>query len=85
MTNFSELLTYGQKLLGINFNPSDLDSIGICSKNISTVIDQLNDLREKTESPETKRLCSVAITELQGAYMWTVRALENRDKNHRGY
>ena len=71
------VLTYGQKLLGINFNPSDLDSTSICSKNISEIIDLLNDLREKTELSETKRLCSVAITELQGAYMWTVRALEN--------
>lgn len=85
MTNFSELLTYGQKLLDFSFNQSDLDSTSICSKNISEVIDLLNDLREKTVSPETKRLCSIAITELQGAYMWTVRALENRDKNHRGY
>lgn len=69
------VLTYGQKLLGINFNLSDLDSIGICSKNISDVIDLLNDLREKTESPETKRLSSIAITELQGAYLWAVQAL----------
>jgi len=75
-------ITYGQKLLDINFNPSDLDSIGICSKNISAVIDLLNDLREKTESPETRRLCSVAITEFQGAHMWAVMALGNRDKQN---
>ena len=71
-------LTYGQKLVDINFNPAELESVGICKKNIATVIDQLNDLREKTESPETKRLCSIAITELQGAQMWTVQALTNQ-------
>lgn len=71
-------LTYGQKLVNTNFNPSELESVGICKKNIATVIDQLNDLREKTESPETKRLCSIAITELQGAQMWTVKALTNQ-------
>ena len=71
-------LTYGQKLVDINFNPAELESVGICKKNIATVIDQLNDLREKTESPETKRLCSIANTELQGAQMWTVKALTNK-------
>lgn len=62
-------LTYGQKLLNVKFNPVELESVSICKKNIAIVIDQLNDLRKKTESPETKRLCSIAITELQGAQM----------------
>ena len=71
-------LTYGQKLVNTNFNPSELESVGICKKNIATVIDQLNNLREKTESPETKRICSIAITELQGAQMWAVEALTSQ-------
>ena len=62
-------ITYGQKLLNVKFNPAELESVSICKKNIAIVIDQLNDLRKKTESPETKRLCSIAITELQGAQM----------------
>jgi len=32
-----------------------------------------------TESGETKRLCSVAITELQTAQMWVVKALTWKD------
>ena len=71
-------LTYGQKLVNTNFNPSELESVGICKKNIATVIDQLNDLREKTELPETKRLCSIAITELQSAQMWAVKVLTSQ-------
>ena len=71
-------LTYGQKLVNTNFNPSELESVGICKKNIATVIDQLNVLRKKTESPETKRLCSIAITELQGAQMWATQALTSQ-------
>ncbi|OTP93772.1 Acb2/Tad1 domain-containing protein [Gilliamella apicola] len=71
-------LTYGQKLVNTNFNPAELESVGICKKYISAVIDQLNDLREKTESPETKRSCSIAITELQGAQMWAVNALTSQ-------
>lgn len=71
-------LTYGQKLVNTNFNPSELESVGICKKYIATAIDQLNDLRKKTESPETKRLCSIAITELQGAQMWATQALTSQ-------
>lgn len=74
-------LTYGQKLVNINFNLAELESVCICKKNIATVIDLLNDLREKTESPETKRICSIAITELQGAQMWSVKALTWSDTN----
>ena len=71
-------LTYGQKLVNTNFNPSELESVGICKKNIANIIDQLNDLREQTESPETKRICSIAITELQGAQMWATKALTSQ-------
>ena len=66
-------LTEGQKLVGINFTSDE--SVDICNKNITTTIDQLNDLREKTESQEAKRLCSIAITKLEGAQMWAVKAL----------
>lgn len=32
---------------------------------MAVVIDEMNDLRSSTKSQEVKRLCSVAITELQ--------------------
>ena len=37
-------------------------------------IDEMNSLRMRTEDPEIKRLASIAITEIQGAQMWAVKA-----------
>ena len=65
-------LTFGQKM--VNFNPANLESVDIYNKNIANALDQLNDLREKTESPEVKRLCSMAITKLEDAQMNAVKA-----------
>ena len=52
-----------------------LQLVGICKKNIATAIDQLNDLREKTKSPDKKQLYSITITKLQGAQRWAVKVL----------
>lgn len=71
--------TYGQKAVGINFNPSNDDAIYICKKRYADLIDEMNDLRINSNSQEQKRLCSVAITELQTAQMWSVKALTWKD------
>ena len=71
--------TYGQKAVGVNFNPSNEDAIYVCKKRYADLIDEMNDLRATTSSQEQKRLCSVAITELQTAQMWSVKALTWRD------
>jgi hypothetical protein len=42
-------------------------------------IDRMHSLRNTTESNEQKRLASVAITEMQGAQMWAVKALTWKD------
>jgi hypothetical protein len=71
--------TFGQKAVGINFNPSNEDAIYICKKRYADLIDEMNDLIAITDSQEQKRLCSVAITELQSAQMWSVKALTWKD------
>ncbi len=71
--------TFGQKAVGINFNPSGDDQVGQCKQAFANEIDRMNDLRSVSTSPEQKRLCSVAITEMQGAQMWAVRALTWKD------
>ena len=71
--------TYGQKAVGINFNPSNDDAIYVCKKRYADLIDEMNDLRINSNSQEQKRLCSVAITELQTAQMWSVKALTWKD------
>ena len=71
--------TFGQKAVGLSFNPSGDDAVGICKQDCATLIDQMNDLRSNSESAEQKRLASIAITELQGAQMWAVKALTWKD------
>ncbi len=67
--------TYGGKLVGIDFNPGKNALVDVVKGSYADVIDQMNILRSATDSPEIKRLCSVAITEAQTAQMWAVKAL----------
>lgn len=73
-------LTYGMKAVGITFNPSNMPSVDRCKMQHANCIDQMNELRNsETASPEQKRLASIAITEMQGAQMWAVKALTWKD------
>ena len=72
-------LTFGQKAVGLNFNPSGDDAVGQCKLGYADRIDQLNNLRATNESSEVKRLCSIAITEAQAAQMWAVKAITWKD------
>ena len=72
-------MTYGEKAVGLTFNPSNDDEVGKCKKGVADLIDQMNYLRNTTTSQEQKRLCSVSITELQGAQMWAVKAITWKD------
>lgn len=68
-------LTFGEKAVGLSFNPSnDADVDGI-KADYARIIDNLNNLRNATDNPEKKRLYSVAITEAQGAQMWAVKGI----------
>lgn len=71
--------TFGQKAVGLSFNPSGDDAVANCKQEFATCIDRLNDLRNATVSPEVKRMASVAITEAQTAQMWAVKALTWRE------
>lgn len=72
-------LTFGEKAVGLSFNPSGSGAVEACKIGFATLIDEMNDLRSATESGEQKRLASVAITELQGAQMWAVKAITWKD------
>jgi hypothetical protein len=68
-------LTYGEKAVGLTFNPSNDDAVANCKAEFAKVIDRMNDLRNSTDNAEVKRMCSVAITEAQAAQMWAVKAI----------
>ena len=67
--------TFGEKAVGLTFNPSGSPAVDACKRGFAAVIDQMNDLRNTSESPEVKRMASVAITEAQTAQMWAVKAI----------
>lgn len=72
--------TFGQKAVGINFNPSNLGPVDRMKQHYANIIDGLNDFRNASDTtPEQKRLASIAITEAQGAQMWAVKAITWKD------
>lgn len=69
-------LTYGQKAVGLLFNPSGDDAVGQCKQGFADLIDQMDALRNDPETTgEAKRLAAIAITEMQGAQMFAVKAI----------
>jgi hypothetical protein len=68
-------LSFGEKAVGLTFNPSGDENVERCKRAFASIIDNLNDLRESTHNSEIKRLTSVAITEAQTAQMWAVKAI----------
>lgn len=72
--------TFGQKAVGISFNPSADSAVDRAKQTLANAIDQAHELRSREDaSPEQKRLASIAITELQGGQMWLVKALTWKD------
>lgn len=76
--------TFGQKAVGVSFNPSGDSAVDRIKQIMANAIDEMNNLRtggtvEEPVSGEVKRLASVAITELQAAQMWCVKAITWKD------
>jgi hypothetical protein len=72
-------LSFGEKAVGLDFNPKQNYEVYTCKKEFADIIDRMNYLRETTHSPEVKRMASIAITEAQTAQMWAVKAITWKD------
>ena len=68
-------MTFGEKAVGLTFNPSNNTEVDFCKRGFAEMIDQMNHLRNATDNAEVKRMCSIAITEAQTAQMWAVKAI----------
>ena len=73
--NIGRELTFGEKAVGLNFNPGQNPAVHRAKQNAAFCIDQLNDLRNETTDPEVNLMCSTAITYYQTAQMWVVKAI----------
>ncbi|HHT9135823.1 MAG TPA: Acb2/Tad1 domain-containing protein [Candidatus Wunengus sp. YC60] len=72
--------TFGQKAVGISFNPSADSKVDRAKQHYANIIDMANEFRNSEgATAEQKRLASIAITEAQGAQMWLVKALTWKD------
>lgn len=73
-------LTFGEKAVGLTFNPSGDSAVVNTKKYFAQIIDDMNGLRsDPAASAESKRLYSIAITEAQSAQMWAVKAITWKD------
>lgn len=68
-------LTYGEKAVGLTFNPSGDNDVNNVKKLYAEIIDLLNVLKSEASSGEHARLYSIAITEAQAAQMWAVKGI----------
>lgn len=66
-------LTFGEKAVGLAFNPGNNSKVDELKKAAANFIDLCNDLREQSTDNEVKRMAAVAITEAQTAQMWAVK------------
>lgn len=69
-----ESLTYGERAVGISFNPDGNTDVAIIKRRFAKAIDALAELRDATTEGEVKRMLSIAITDAQSAQMWAVKA-----------
>lgn len=68
-------LTYGEKAVGLTFNPSNDPLVQGVKEQFAAIIDGLHNQREATDNGEKKRQLSLAITAAQESQMWAVKAI----------
>ncbi|MBS0453967.1 MAG: hypothetical protein JSS14_21915 [Proteobacteria bacterium] len=67
--------SFGEKAVGLDFNPSGDQGAHWCKARCAALIDQMNDLRASANSPEQARHAALAITAFEDAQMRAVKAL----------
>lgn len=75
MSEKTQELSYGEKSVGLTFNPSQDPKVQEVKELYAKIIDICNDLRTEAGQGEKGRLLSVAITEAQTAQMWAVKGI----------
>lgn len=77
--NTDRELTYGEKAVGLTFNPGNNESVDKIKKLYAEIIDTVNALPCEQAPSEKMRLIKIAITEAQTAQMWAVKAATWKD------
>jgi hypothetical protein len=72
-------MTFGEKAVGLTFNPSADPTVHAIKSKCADLIDEIHELRTNQPSSDVARMASIAITEIQTAQMWAVKAATWRD------
>lgn len=68
--------TYGEKAVGLSFNPAGDQAVYEIKKAFAVAIDLIQDERAKDTTPSEKgAMLTLAIREAQSAQMWAVKAV----------
>ena len=70
----ADTLTFGERAVGLSFNPSGSDSVHLLKSTAASFIDACHEGRSLSDDPEVKRMYSLAITAAQEGQMWAVKA-----------
>ena len=68
-------LSYGEKAVGLGFNPGANPEVHACKAGFAVEIDRMHKLNMSTLDEEVMRMTRTAITNLQTAQMWAVKAI----------
>ena len=72
--------TFGERAVGLSFNPSGDPSVNELKQLYPTIIDLCHPKRQSLmKGSEAHRLYAIAITEAQTAQMWSVKAATWKD------
>jgi hypothetical protein len=73
-TTVNRELTFGEKAVGLTFNPGGHYEVETIKKMCANLIDELNGSRSLTTNSYKKRMYTEAITDIQTGQMWAVKA-----------
>lgn len=74
MSENTRPMTFGEKAVGLTFNPSGDPTVETIKRKCAELIDEIHELRTNQPNAEIARMVSLAITEIQAGQMWAVKA-----------
>jgi hypothetical protein len=74
MSENTRPMTFGEKAVGLTFNPSNNPTVDEIKRKAAELIDEIHELRTNQPNSEIARMASLAITDIQSGQMWAVKA-----------
>jgi hypothetical protein len=71
--------TFGAKFVSLDFNPAENQSVTEIKTAAAIFANVVKELQDKAESGAAKRRYAKALTEIEDASMWAVKAVFSKD------